>query len=314
MKSTHKLTILITVLVLATLLCGFKSGVEIRDQIDDISYSITIEKDNYKIAKVKVAFIPKDSILYMNAGADQLPKRWATFIHNVEVTNKHGKAIKVEELPGAEWKMYTSLNEKVILTYDVHLDHEDHQWTGGIDGVAYTTELGVFYTGKTLLMLNGKEWKNIHVDFDLFKDWSVTTPWNKESDTNYAFKANSTSDLIDALIFAGTHKEVSLKRADFEVVFALGTEDMVAQEEAFRNLVEGVLDYYIELMGGIPNPRPDSPFNKAVVVISSYNVTDGEAIGNNISILIKKDADQFSKSISTFIFESPSSLKIPTFI
>ena len=302
MKLLYKLTLLITFTALVTLLSGSTSGVINGNQNDDISYSITIDKNNLKVAKVKVVFRPKDSVLYMNTGANQLPKRWATFINNVEVTNEYGKSIKVEELPDAKWKIYTSLNDKISLTYDVHLDHEDYQWSGGIDGVAYTTELGVFYTGRTLLILNGQIRKNINVDFELPNDWSVTTPWNKESDANYAFKVNSISDLVDAMIFAGTHKEVSLKRADFELVFALGTEDIIAQEEEFRNLAESILDYYIELMGGIPKPQPDSPFNKAMVVISSSNVTDGEAIGNNISILIEKDGDQFSKTISRFIF------------
>jgi predicted metalloprotease with PDZ domain len=301
-KLLHRLTFLIIFAVLVILLIGCTSGVKERNQIDDISYSITIEKDNYKVARVKVSFTPKDSILYMNWGASKLPKRWATFVHNVEVNNELGNSIKVEELPDAKWKMYTSLDEKISLAYDVHLDHEDYEWSGGIDGVAYTTELGVFYTGRTLLILNGKEWKNINVDFQLPKDWRVTTPWNKKSDANYVFKVNGISDLVDAMIFAGTHKELSFKSEDFELVFALGSEDIIAQGEEFRNLAEGVLDYYIELMGGIPNPRPDSPFTKAMVVISSSNVTDGEAIGNNISILIEKDGDQFSKTISRFIF------------
>ncbi len=302
MKLLYKLTFLIPFIALVMLLSDCNSEVGGKNQNNDISYAITIDKDNFKVAKVKVDFIPKDSILYMNSGANQLPKRWATFIHNVEVTNELGKSIKIEELPDAKWRMYTSLNEKISLTYDVHLDHEDYKWSGGIDGVAYSTELGVFYTGRTLLILNGQVWKNINVDFKLPKDWSVTTPWTKESDNNYAFKVSSVSDLIDAMIFAGTHKEFSLKRADFELVFALGTEDIIAQEEEFRNLAGGVLDYYIELMGGIPMPRPDSPFNKAMVVISSSDATDGEVIGNNISILIKKDGDQFSKTISRFIF------------
>jgi predicted metalloprotease with PDZ domain len=299
---SYRLVFLVIFAILIQFLFGSSSKAETGNEFNTISYRITFDKDNLKIAKVEAVFTPKDSILYMSYGANQLPKRWATFVHNVRVANESGKSIEVEELLDAKWKINTAQNEKIILSYEIHLDHQDYRWSGGIDGVAYTTDLGVFYAGRTLLILNGDEWKNINVDFELPKDWGVTTPWNRANEDNYAFKANSVSDLVNALIFAGTHKEVSLIREDFELVFALGSEDIIAQEEEFQNLAEGVLDYYIELMGGIPKPRPDSPFNKAVVVISSYNTTDGEAIGNNISILIEKDGDEFSKTISRFIF------------
>jgi len=302
MNFIHKLTFQINLVALAILALCCISQIKANIQNDDITYSITIDFDNFKVAKVQVSFVPKDSILYMNVGANNLEKRWATFIHNVKVINHIGKTIKVEELPDANWKMHVSLTDKIVLTYDVHLDHENYEWNGGIDGAAYSTELGVFYTGRALLIMNGDNWGNISVDFNLPADWSVTTPWNRKINISHAFKVNNISELAYAMIFAGTHREVSVKRKDFELVFALGSEEIITQEVEFRNLAEGVLDYYIDLMGGIPNPAPNNQFKKAVVVVSSGSSTDGEAIGNNISILIGKNGDQFSKTISRFIF------------
>lgn len=269
---------------------------------DNIHYSISSDEAQLKVAKIKVTFVPKNDTLYMHWGASQLPKRWATFVHNVNLKDSNGEHLKIHELEGAEWLMEYPSNQEVTLTYEVHLDHEEHQWSGGKDGVAFATELGVFYTGRTLLILNGESWSNISVDFNLPENWKVSTPWKKTNNTKHSYQPTTYSDLIDAMIFAGTHKEVSLKRSDFELVFALGTTDIMNQEEEFKNLAEGVLDYYIDLMGGIPNPSPDNPFHKAVVVICSSDTTDGEAIGNNISILIQKDGDQFSNMISRFIF------------
>ncbi|MEJ8800712.1 M61 family metallopeptidase [Pontibacter sp. H249] len=268
-----------------------------------ISYSITFDKDNIKVAKVKVEFTPKDSILFMDHGATNFDKGWATFIYNIKAVNDEGEPVELEEIPGAKWKINAPLHEKIVLTYDVHLDHEDYEWDGGIDGVAYTTDRGVFYTGRTLFIMNGEQRKNITVDFKLPPNWRVTTPWKNIKAVASSYLVRDNTDLANAMIFAGTHKEISLKRDDFEFVFALGTTEIINEEAIFQSLAEGVLDYYIELMGGIPRPSPDSPFKKMVVVISSHpSITDGEVIGNNISILIQKDADQFSKTISRFIF------------
>ena len=107
---------------------------------------------------------------------------------------------------------------------------------------------------------------------------------------------------MQSMLFAGTHEEISFKRDDFELVFALGGEEIIAQKEEFKNLAEGVLDYYIALMGGIPNPSPDNKFNKSIVIINSSTLTDGEQIGNNISMLIEKNGDNMSQMIARFMF------------
>lgn len=285
-----------------TLLSATNFSSREKTDSDTIYYAITIDEGQPKIAKIKVSFTPQNDTLHMHWGASQLPKRWATFVHNVNLKDSNGEHLKIEELDGAQWFMPNHNNQQVTLSYEVHLDHEEHQWSGGIDGVAFATELGVFYTGRTLLILNGENWKNIAVDFNLPKEWHVSTPWKKTTNNEHSYQPTTYSDLIDAMIFAGKHKEVSLKRADFELVFALGSTATMDQEEIYKNLAEGVLDYYIGLMGGIPNPSPDNPFHKAVVVICSADTADGEAIGNNISILIERDGDEFSKVIPRFIF------------
>ncbi|MGI9547181.1 MAG: hypothetical protein ACR2MM_08095, partial [Flavobacteriaceae bacterium] len=105
-----------------------------------------------------------------------------------------------------------------------------------------------------------------------------------------------------SMIFAGTHEEISFRREEFELVFALGGEEVLSEKESYKEMASGVLDYYIQLMGGIPNPPPDDPLTKAVVIINSGTVTDGEVIGSNISMLVEKDGDPMSKMISKFVF------------
>ncbi|TFB12103.1 hypothetical protein E3V55_02125 [Candidatus Marinimicrobia bacterium MT.SAG.3] len=289
-----------TILVFIVLVSG--CGSSPNNNTDEISYLITIDKSDHKLARVKVSFSLKDSLLYMNRGANQLPKRWATFVHNVMVTDSKGKSILVEELPDAKWKMFAAPNEKITLTYEVKLDHEDYKWSSGIDGVAYAKDWGVFYTGRALLILHGDEWENIRVDFSLPQGWNVTTPWKASNDNKNSFKVNNMFELAESMIFAGLHQEISIVRDDFELVIALGGAEIIAQKDEYKKLTEGVLDYYIDLMGGIPNPSFENKFEKVVVIINSSTSTDGEVIGNNISILVEKNGGQMSEMFSKFIF------------
>lgn len=273
-----------------------------KKNVDEISYTITISDSNPKIADVEVAFVPKDSLLYMGLGANQLENRWATFVHNLKVTDDKGKLLNVDELTDAQWKIHSANNQKVKLSYSVHLDHENYKWSGGIDGAAYATNLGVFYTTRALLIFNGDEWQNINVDFNLPEKWQVTTPWQKKNNDAHSFQAVTYSNLANAMIFAGIHEEINVKRDDFELIFALGDEGVIDKKQEFQSLAEGVLDYYIKLIGGLPKPPKDNPFNKSVVVMSSSENTDGEAIGNHISVLVGKDGGQLSETISRFFF------------
>ncbi len=269
---------------------------------NNIAYVVTIDKNNHRLATVSITFKPETNLLYMAPGANQLPDRWATFVQNLKATDTKGNTIPIEELSGAKWKLQSSLNEKLTLSYEVKLDHEDYKWSGGIDGAAYATDWGVFYTGRSLLILNDNDWTNITVDFIVPSDWHVTTPWDLVKDGANKFMVINQTALMESMFFAGTHEELSLKRDDFELVFALGGDEIIAQKEEFKNLAEGVLDYYIELMGSVPNPSPDNKFKKSIVIINSSTLTDGEQIGNNISMLIEKNGGPMSKMISRFMF------------
>jgi len=271
---------------------------------DQISYSIDISENDPNVAKVEVSMTLVDGLLYMShKGAGKLPRRWATFVDNIRVVNSTGGQISIKEVDGAKWQLSASEGERVTLRYDLKLDHESHEWSGGIDGAAYATDWGVFYTGRSLFIMNGSDRKNIRVNFNIPSSWKVTTPWQPVNRTRSDFIAQNQIQLSEGLIFAGTHEEMLFNRDGFELLFALGGEQIIAQKEDFRNLAEGVLDYYIELMGGIPNPSPDNQFERVVVIMNSSSAsTDGEVIGNNISILLQEDGGQMANVISRFIF------------
>jgi predicted metalloprotease with PDZ domain len=298
--NTSPLKILIFIFLLSLIPSG---QLRARPVLDSTSYSVRINKDNIKKAIVESMVQVEDSSLFMSSvGANQFPDRWATFVHELKATTPEGEPVKLESLSGAKWKVHASNGAYVKLHYEVHLNHEDHKWSGGVDGAAYARQWGVFYTGRSIFIMTGKENKGIKVRFYLPENWKVSSPWNIiENQRNTYFVENLTS-LADSMFFAGTHEEIILKRDDFELIFALGGDEIIEQKESFSKMAAGVLDYYIDLMQGVPNPSPDNKFNKSIVVINSASKTDGEVIGNNISILLEKDGDEMSELIGRFIF------------
>jgi len=143
---------------------------------------------------------------------------------------------------------------------------------------------------------------DIELTFKLPNKWQITSPWAALHKNNHHYKVNNFAELSTSMFFAGTHKEVSIKRGEFELLLAIGGKELINQQDEFINLAKGVFDYYNKLMGSGPKLSNKIKSNKSVVIINSANTTDGEAIGNNISILIEKDGDQMSKVISRFIF------------
>ncbi len=284
------------------LLCALLGLQELGAQDPSISYAIGIDEQNPHLARVSIAMIPQDSLLYMPQGAGQFPRGWAQFVHHLEVVDAQGTPITVTELPDARWAMAYTPKERIQVHYEVHLEHHKHEWGGGLDGVAYATDWGVFYTGRALLVLNGEAREQIPVSFELPPTWKVTTPWKRTDKGQHRFVAANQSALSLGMFFAGTHEELSFKREGFELLFALGGSSVQSNKEEYQHMASGVLDYYIDLMGGLPNPPPDNVLDRSVVIINEADQTDGEVIGNNISILIQKDADDMSKMISRFIF------------
>ena len=286
--------------ILILVLCPVHSFAAVGDQN---TYSLTInEKEPHRL-KVEARFVLRDPVLYMDEfGGNNLPKRWAQFVEDLSVTDRNGRPLTVKELPDAKWSIGASSGTSVVVRYDVILAHEKHTWPGGIDGVAFARDWGVFYTGRTFLIMNGKEFKEVKVNFALPSSWKVTTGWERDPTGSNAFVARNKEELLQSMFFAGTHTEFSLRRDGFELVFALGGPAMEAKQKEFFNLAKGVLDQFTELMGGIPNPPPDRKFRKSAVIINAGKELDGEVIGNHISMILDPAADPQNDTIGKFIF------------
>lgn len=265
------------------------------------TYSITF--NNRDEALVEYSFTVTDTILYMSEmGARQLENGWATFVRDPEIVSAEGEKLHITPTERGKWKIGAKRGQKAVLRYRVILDHEKYTWPGGIDGVAYKQDHGVFYSGRSLFIVNGQKNEKIRVDFVLPEGWEVSTAWDSSNDKSNSFLISNQTELVESMIFAGIHEKIILKEGNFEILFALGGEQQIARKEEYRNLASGVFGYYIDLMGGLPKPNPEHPFNRVLVVLNPSTQTDGEVIGNSISILESVENGPQSKLISSLLF------------
>jgi predicted metalloprotease with PDZ domain len=265
-------------------------------------YEITIPADDHRSAHVRVSLVPHDPEFYMFPGADQLPARWSTFVSDFRVRDEQDQPVPLVAHDDGTWRLSNLPPGRITVSYTVNLDHEDHEWSGGIDGAAYWREWGVFYTARSLFVVNGKERENIAISFDLPARWQVTAPWPDQGGDRTRFVVARQDLLATSMFFAGTHREVTVREGPFEFLLALGGEEVLALEDLFVDMAEGVLDYYVELMGDVPRLRSRDAAGRPVVIINQAEMTDGEAIGNNISILLGPSDNPMSQQIAQLLF------------
>jgi predicted metalloprotease with PDZ domain len=238
----------------------------------------------------------------MFPGANQLPRRWATFVSNLEVRDESGTPIAIEASEDGSWRLSNVPQSQVTLSYQLNLEHEAHDWSAGLDGAAYLTDWGVFYTARSLFVVNGEQRQDLTVDLQLPDQWQATTPWQQHPDRDQRFLVASLDELATSMIFAGTHTQVTVRQGPFEFLLALGGADILALEDELVAMAEGVLDYYVKLMGDVPRLQSQGSSGRPVVIINQAQTTDGEAIGNNISILLQPGGDPMAQHIARLIF------------
>jgi len=265
-------------------------------------YEITITQEHPEIAFVKASLTPTDDTFYMFPGANQLPRRWSTFVSNFSVVDESDQPLAVTAMEDGSWHLSAAPQGRVTFSYQVKLEHESHSWSGGVDGAAYIRDWGVFYTARALFVANGEERDDITVDFFLPETWKVTTPWQRQDADTHSFHVANYENLSTSLLFAGTHREIPIRHGQFELLLALGGDDTSAMEQTFSEMAGGVLQYYTDLMGGVPRLQSDDATIRSVVVINPADQTDGEAIGSNISILIDPAGGPMSQTFGGLLF------------
>ncbi len=269
----------------------------------DLQPGYDVHIDGLDTGHVTVQFTGNltDNTFYVAPGAGQFADGWGHFYRDFQARDGLGHPMEVLKKEAGRWEIAGQPEGPVTLTYKVLLEHDQHEWGGGLDGVAFKTDSGLFFTGRSLFLLNDSQTEGLPVRLHVPQDWEVTAPW-EDGAGNGRYLAADQQALTQSMFLAGKHRQIPFKRDDFELVFALSGAGVIQKEAHYSRLANGVLDYYIELMGGLPNPPPGSSLNRAVVLITEADATDGEVIGSSISISLPAGADPQSEQLATFIF------------
>lgn len=235
-----------------------------------------------------------------------LPERWPTFVESLKVTALDGTPLPVAPGDAPGWTV-DAPDQPVRIHYIVRLDHERLEWPGGIDGVAFVRDCGAFMTGRAVFVTSpgteaapdGEPFASVRIS--LPDGWAATTPW-ASADTPHTWLVETETALTESLLMMGTHTERVLRRGPLTLRFAVAGAANADRAEAFAAQSGAILDYYTDLMGGLPAPPPDRPLSTVVVTVAEAEATDGEVIGNHISMVFEADGGPESATIGWFMF------------
>lgn len=276
------------------------SGFSMYSKPHHDSYKILFDGEMKKI-RVEAGITLEDLILTMGPYGP-MPERWDDYIEILDVRTTAGDQVFVKK-EGDQWILEgVRPGERIQLVYEMALTHEEIEWPGGIDGVAYVRDWGVVTSGRALFLMNGADKKDISVSVRHPEGLLISTPWTLEDPDNKTYRVSNFTQLQESFIVAGTHQEILLERGDFLLKFVLGGEGIKKKQEHFRKNAAGVMDYYIELMGGIPQPAPGLEFGLTLVIIAESGQQDGEVIGNHLSMFMNPEGDPMQQVISWFMF------------
>lgn len=265
-------------------------------------YIVRFDANHPERVQVEATLQLSDSLLYMSPNGP-MPERWPQYIQHFKVSTKNGEAIELNLPDSTQWILSnTQAGQIVHLSYELLVEHEKERWPGGIDGVAFVRDWGVMVSGRSLFVMNGEEKKDIKVTIDVPDNWRISVPWKVSGDALDTYCVSNQEKLQESFLFAGTHKEINISREGFNLIFVLGGDAIKANAAQYIEMAGKVLDYYIELMGGTPKPRPGNELSQVMVMIHESEQVDGEVIGNHISMLINPHAGMQEQLMGWFMF------------
>jgi len=255
-----------------------------------VAYTVTITADAPRLAVVDVVLPSGAKELHMSdLGAWHFDDRWSRFVRMLSAVDANGNQVSVDKAGSQRWRLGSGPSP-IRVRYVVDLAHDlEAEWPGGIDGAAYRTDWGVFYTGRALFVVPDGQPNDLLVRFDLPDEWHATTPWNALEGEQNSFEVTDEASLTESLVFAGAHENVVIERDGFEVLFALGGSSVIARKDQLGATADETFRYYVDLIGGPPRPPPGEATSRILIVMNEASATDGEVIGQHISMLLEPE-------------------------
>ena len=268
-----------------------------------VAYTVTITAEAPRLAVVEIVLPAAVEELHMtDRGAGHFEDGWTHFIRQLSAVDANGNNMAVEKAGSRSWRLESGPSP-IRVRYVVDLVHDlEEEWPGGIDGAAYVTDWGVFYTGRALFVVPDGHPDDLQVTFDLPDEWHASTPWDVLEGEQNSFRAGDEVGLTESILFAGNHENVVIEKGGFEVLFAFGGSSVIARKDEFGAAADETFNYYVDLLGDAPRPPPDETASRILVVMNEAEVTDGEVIGHHISMLLEPEPGPMAQIFAQFMF------------
>ena len=255
-------------------------------------YTLSIS-DDAKLATVEANLWLTGDYLSMFSvqGLPNLKNGQADLIENLQVVDAQGKKLKYKNEGEGEWK--TDGDQRIRISYQVKLQHDQYQWPAGIEEVLYHTDEGLMATGYSLLLASGEKMEGpIEVTVKLPTGWHARTPWQRIGDSN-RFAVENRRELLNNALFFGTAATETIQAGGIDLTLVLGKR-FVSAKPLFTELLSKQLHSYQQLFGADPQ-------SKRYLVIVNEGLDDGGAFSNSFSQLIGEDATETNRVIWGYI-------------
>ncbi|WP_338845880.1 hypothetical protein V8J88_19400 [Massilia sp. W12] len=269
------------------LFCTLSSSVWAWDQKPN-HYQVNIDPQA-KLAHVQAnLWLDGDELaMFAVSPTPQLKNGQAEFIKNLQVRDQSGALLALQDKGEGEYQVKG--DQRVILTYQVKLNHDDYDWPAGKEEVLYHTGEGMLASGYSLFLAPGKKMHGeTRVDFALPSGWQAHTPWRGNG--GHSFTAQSRRELLNNVMFFGTARAEDISAGGIKIKLVMGKQYW-PQRQVFVELIEKQMQTYLQMFGKAPLGE------RFMLVINQGDSGDGGAFSGSFSQYLKGHGDLASRPV-----------------
>lgn len=248
-------------------------------------YRLSFSADDMRSVQVDAQIpITGGTIRMASWGHPYLPRGWATFVENLEITNTGGAPVAWSEDTGESWGAWNveaADNETLNLRYTVKLTHDEFDWNqaGGEDSRPAVTGDALFLVTKALFIYSPNTAQNAEVEIRTPGNWIVSSPWRVKPGHSDTFLVHSWISLVNNALVVGDHHQSEFTDSGMTVTVAVENQ-LEADVPVFTDTLKKQLRAITEIFG-------ESSEARYLVSIRSAKSDDGESFENSFNQVIR---------------------------
>jgi len=259
---------------------------EVQTLASSPHYQLTFFESDYSKIKVNATLILQDNKLEMAPwGHPWLTHGWATFIHNLNVTDVNGKPVSltpIEKDGWGSWTVGSTNGEPLTLSYEVQFNHHLHNWdsAGGEDSRPSFNNNTLFLVSKALFIYSPKI-TDATIEIIAPENWTISSPWPLKENSKNVYFAESWISLVNNALVIGKHYQRVINDGNMVIILAIDNA-LSESVDLFENTFRKQLASYRELFKGTPNTQ-------YLVALREGNEDDGESFENSFNQIITNE-------------------------